>query len=101
MAYCCTSRENGRRGISARSPGSTTPRVCASRVVVRNITGVSNRSLASNASLIIARASAASAGSKSGTLAILAKYRLSCSFCDEYMPGSSATSTTKPAFVPA
>ncbi len=49
------------------------PRVCANRVVVRNMTGVAKRSLSSYACLIMARASAASAGSTNGTLPIFAK----------------------------
>ena len=35
-----------------------------------------------------------------GTLANRAKLRLSCSFCDECMPGSSALTTTSPALTP-
>ena len=35
-----------------------------------------------------------------GTLAKRAKLRLSCSFCEECMPGSSALTTTSPAFTP-
>ena len=73
MAYWLTLRENGWRGASVRPPGSTTPRVCASRVVVRSITGVRNCSLRSKAALVNAWASVASAGSSSGTLATLAK----------------------------
>ena len=35
-----------------------------------------------------------------GTFANLAKLRLSCSFCEECMPGSSAQTTTRPALTP-
>ena len=35
-----------------------------------------------------------------GTRAKAAKWRLSCSFCEECMPGSSAETITRPAFTP-
>ena len=45
-------------------------------------------------------ASALSEGSTTGTMAALATIRLSCSFWELYMPGSSATTSTMPPLTP-
>ena len=66
-----------------RGPTRTALRVCDSRVVERTITGVSNASEISNASLMKSCASCASDGSSTGTPAKRANRRVSCSFCEE------------------
>jgi hypothetical protein len=70
------------------------------RVVVRSNTGVSNSSLSSNASSVKVLASWLSEGSRRGTAANLAYSRLSCSFWELCMPGSSALTTTRPPRTP-
>jgi hypothetical protein len=81
---------------SWRGPTFTTLRVCDRRVVERTMTGVSKLSEMSNASLVKSCASCASEGSRQGTLASRANSRVSCSFCEEWMPGSSQTIMTRP-----
>ena len=87
-------------GTSMRSHNSTIPCECASLVVVLSITGVSYFSLISKASFIKSLASWESEGSSTGTWAALATILVSCSFCDEYMPGSSAATMTRPPDTP-
>ena len=83
-----------------RVPSRTTLRVCDSRVVLRMITGVSNRSLNSKAKRVNSSASCASDGSRQGTMARRQNSRVSCSFCELWMPGSSHTTMTRPPFTP-
>ncbi len=64
------------------------------------ITGVSYFSLNSYANLTNSFASELSDGSKTGILAALATALVSCSFCELYSPGSSATIITSPPFTP-
>ncbi len=97
------SRSNGGRGWNSRAPGavvSTADLECESRVVERINTGVWNCSLTSSATPMNCRASSLSAGSKHGNLPKRAYCRLSCSFCDENAPGSSALMSTSPPFTP-
>ncbi len=70
------------------------------RVVVRSSTGVSNFSERSKAAIVKSLHSWESEGSRQGTRANWAKRRLSCSFCDECIPGSSADTITSPASAP-
>ena len=84
-----------------RSPGSTGVFVCDTRTVERMKTGTSKRSDTSYASRVKRKASAESAGSSMGMWAARAYQWESCSFWDEYMPGSSAASTTSPPSTPA
>ena len=84
-------------GFSPRaSPTCTMPRLCARRVTSRIITGTWKRSETSNASRVMSYASWCDAGSKHTTRAKSANTRLSCSFWELCMPGSSATATTRP-----
>ncbi|OQC68282.1 MAG: hypothetical protein BWX47_01899 [candidate division Hyd24-12 bacterium ADurb.Bin004] len=83
-----------------RGARATGPLEWLIRVVVRSRTGVSNFSEMSRARAVRSRASALSEGSSIGTLAALAKCLLSCSFCEECMPGSSAETTTIPPVAP-
>ena len=69
-------------------------------MVVRSITGVSYFSLSSNAYFVKSFASWLSDGSTTGIMAVLATSLESCSFCDEYIPGSSAATSTIPPFTP-
>ncbi len=64
------------------------------------MTGVSNRSLTSNAATMRSWQSWLSAGSRHGTRANLANWRLSCSFDEEWAAGSSADTMTSPASTP-
>ena len=90
----------GLSGISCLSSSVTTPCECASLVVVLKIIGVSYSSLSSNASFVNSFASELSEGSSTGIIAALATIRVSCSFCELYIPGSSATLITRPPFTP-
>ena len=92
--------EYGLSATSSRGHNSTTPWECARRVVIRSIIGVSYFSLSSKASLVNSFASALSEGSSTGICAVLATLLESCSFWDEYNPGSSAATSTKPPFTP-
>ena len=87
-------------GDRPRAPTRTALRVCERRVVERTITGVSKSSEISKASLVKSCASCASDGSSTGTLAKRANRRVSCSFCEEWMPGSSQTTSTRPPCAP-
>ncbi len=58
---------------------------------------MSNVSESSKASLTKSCASCASLGSSAGTPAKRANRRVSCSFCEEWRPGSSQTTITRPA----
>ena len=86
---------------SVRSSSSTRPWEWDRRVVLRTITGVSYFSLKSNAYLVNSLASALSDGSSTGSMAARATMRVSCSFWELYMPGSSAAITTMPPRTPA
>ena len=88
------------RGASCRSWSSTRLWEWATRVQVRNSTGVSYASDSSKASFMKSRHSPESAGSTMGTLDAIAWCRESCSFWEECMPGSSATAMTKPPLTP-
>ena len=92
---------NGTGACSSRSPSSTTVRVCEMRTELRTMASVERRSESSKASFVMASASAESAGSNMGTRANDAYTRLSCSFCEENIPGSSAASMTRPPEQPA
>ncbi len=89
-----------RRGCSRRSPSSATLLPWAVRVVIRSMTGESNVSLISSAAPTKSLASAESLGSSMGIRANAANRRLSCSFCDECMLGSSAETRTNPPLTP-
>ena len=75
-------------------------RVCDSRVVLRTSTGVSKRSLSAKAWRVMSSASCASDGSRQGIMASRQNRRVSCSFCELWMPGSSQTTITSPPFTP-
>ena len=64
------------------------------------MTGVTNASDNRKASFVKVRHSSESAGSSTGTLAATATRRVSCSFWELCMPGSSATKTTRPPLTP-
>ena len=66
------------------------------RVVRRIMTGTWNFSDSSNAFTVMSYASCESAGSRRSARANFARLRLSCSFCELCMPGSSAETRTKP-----
>ena len=83
-----------------RAPTSTSAREWLTLVVVRKITGVRYFSLISNARLMKADASRALPGSKTGTFASRAYCRVSCSVCEECIPGSSAATITSPPTMP-
>ena len=100
MTYLAILRSYARLGVSCRSSNSTRLCECATRVVMRRMTGVSYFSDSSNASLVNSFASALSDGSKTGTCALTAVRRVSCSFCEENTDGSSATAMTRPPFTP-
>ena len=82
------------------APRSTIEEECAVRVVRRMNTMAPVRSDSSNAPRVMSYASWLSAGSNCAPLANLARLRLSCSFCEECSPGSSADTTTKPPLTP-
>ncbi len=90
-------------GGSARpliSPASTIPRVCATRGVVRRITGRPDFSESVKAKRVIAHASAGVEGSRTGIMFIRARCRWSCSFGETIIPGSPAETMTIPAITP-
>jgi hypothetical protein len=66
---------------------------------MRMTTGMSNFSLMSNAIFAQAYASRGLVGSSIGTLAKGISLCVSCSFCEECRPGSSATTTTRPPLI--
>ncbi len=100
ITFFLVSSRNPRGGGTSRAPRRTTLRVCDSRVVLRIITGVSKRSLSSKAKRVNSSASCASDGSRQGTMASRQNSRVSCSFCELWMPGSSHTTMTRPPFTP-
>jgi len=89
-----------RNACSCRSPSTATLLPWAVRVVIRSITGASKVSLISSAAPTKSLASAESLGSSMGILAKAANRRLSCSFCDECMLGSSAETRMNPPLTP-
>ncbi len=70
------------------------------RVVRRSSTGTWCRCDSSKASRVIRYACCASAGSSTGRWAKRDHTRLSCSFCEEEKPTSSATAITRPPWTP-
>ena len=62
--------------------------------------GTRNFSDVSKAAIVMSYASWESDGSNIGIRANLAMLRLSCSFCEECIPGSSAETTTSPPVAP-
>ena len=96
MTYFAIFLSYGRRGTFSRSPSSTRLCECATRVVRRRMTGVSYVSESEKASFANSFASALSEGSSTGTCALTAVRRVSCSFCEEKTDGSSATAMTSP-----
>jgi hypothetical protein len=82
------------------SPSATPCREWQTRVVGRIMTGVSNSSEIWKPSCTISLASWGLEGSKTGTLAIMAIIRLSCSVWELCGPGSSAEMTRNPPFTP-
>ena len=83
------------------SPTSTSENECDVRVVMRRNTIEPVRSEISQASRAMSKASCESEGSSVTARANRCSTRLSCSFCEECMPGSSAETTTSPPFVPS
>ena len=77
-------------GAGMNGPKSTMPLMCDTRVVRRIKNGTFSRSDMSNAAITRSFASWGVAGSTIGIYASFANSRLSCSFCDEWQPGSSA-----------
>ena len=71
------------------------------RVVMRRKTIEPVLSERSHAARAMSKASCESEGSSVTARANLCSTRLSCSFCEECMPGSSAETTTSPPFVPS
>ena len=89
------------RGMAPRSAGtSMLEQPWSTRVVGRRMTGVLYRSDSSKAARVMAYASSGVAGSKTGTWANCANWRLSCSVWLLMGPGSSATTTTRPPRTP-
>ena len=88
----------GRSGCGAglKSPSSTRDDEWLVRVVRRMITGTENFSESSNALTVMSYASCESDGSRRSARANFARLRLSCSFWDECIPGSSAETSTNP-----
>jgi hypothetical protein len=70
------------------------------RVVGRSITGTRNASDIAKAGATSSMASRGDTGSRTGTFAIAAIRRLSCSVWEEWGPGSSAETTRKPPATP-
>ncbi len=70
------------------------------RVVGRTMTGVRYFSERSNAAFIMAKPCSGVAGSRTGTFENAPKRRVSCSVWEEMGPGSSATKSTQPPFIP-
>ena len=70
------------------------------RVVGRSITGIRKISEIPYPISINSMACAGEAGSRTGTFAIIAISRLSCSVWEEWGPGSSALMTRNPPITP-
>ena len=87
-------------GAGLKSPSSTSEELWLVRVVSLITTGTQNFSESPNAATVMSYASWESAGSSSSARANLARLRLSCSFCEECMPGSSAETITMPPVAP-
>ncbi len=100
MTYFAMSFSYGMSGLSSRPRSSTGPREWERRVVLRRITGVSYASLSAYAYFTKSLASWLSEGSSTGIMAALATMRVSCSFWELYMPGSSAATRTMPPRTP-
>ena len=100
ITFFATFLSYGLSSISCLSSRLTIPCECESLVVERRITGVSYFSESSYALFVNTLASSLSDGSTTGTIAALATILESCSFCELYIPGSSAATKTIPPLTP-